>query len=146
MSNNYNWLNNICNNTLVYNDWHDDQVILLNPHNTIERGDEDGYINACDIVGITNDGYCGRITPTWLQLLENLKRFSRFQYDHRNQGLEDLIRIIHSEDVFPPDFKCVYELNNQYYIGTGHHRLTVAKFLDARQIKVQIIHVCQKER
>lgn len=128
MGNNFEWLNSICNNILVHKVWYDDQVILLNPHNTVCRWDEDGYINACDIVGITNDYYCARITPTWLQLLENLKRFSRFQNDNRNHGLEDLIKIIHSEDVFPPDFKRVYELNGQYYIGTGHHRLTVAKF------------------
>lgn len=146
MADKYSWLNNICNNSLVYKDWYDDQVILLNPHNTTFGDDEDGYINACDIVGITNDSYCERKTLTWLQLLENLKRFSRFQYDRRNRSMDDLIRFIHSDDIFPPDFKRVYELNGQYYIVTGHHRLTVAKFLNIKQIKVGIIHVSQTRK
>lgn len=148
MENNFAWLNHICDNTLKHEDWYDDKVIYFNYHKAVMSASPDiEYINARDIVGITHDGYIDKDTPpTWSELLEKLSRFSRFRETSSNRCKDDLIRVIYSEDVFPPDYKRVYEWNGSYYISTGHHRLTVAKFLSVTQIRVLVNHVAEMNK
>ena len=149
MENNYTWLNRLCDNTLKYEKWYDDKVIYFNYHKAVlfTISSDVEYINAHDIVGITNDGYADKdILPTWFELLEKLSRFHHIRASFSNLCKEDLIKVIHSEDIFPPDYKRVYEWKGSYYISTGHHRLTIAKFLDVKQVKVFVSHVREMNR
>ena len=147
MENNYEWLNCLCG-TLKYKDWYDEKVICFDYHKAVSSANSDvAYINAHDIIGITNDRYVDNDNPpTWFELLEKLSRFHRFRASSFNRCKEDLIQLIHSEDLFPLDYKRVYEWNGSYYISTGHHRLTLAKFLDVREIKVFVSHVIEMNK
>lgn len=141
---NYNWLNSICNNSLIKEDWYNEQVCYIDYRKCITSSTAQEYIKACDIIGITNDHYFEN-TPSlsWFELLENLSRFYKFRDSIKGKNDKDLINLIHSRELFPPDFKRVCEWNGRYFILTGHHRLTIAKFLNIDNILVEVNHVHQ---
>ncbi len=138
---NFNWLNLTCNNSIIKENWHNEPVGYIDYHKCIINYSAKEYINTCDIVGITNNHYfpCSP-SLTWLVLLENLSRFYKFRSYNRIKSEKDLVNLIHDQDLFPPDFKRVCEWNDRYYILTGHHRLTVAKFLNIDQVLVEVMH------
>lgn len=140
---NFDWLNFKSNKTLRHEDWHNERVLYLNigEINILDCVTRKGIINASDIVGIARDDYCKYHPLSWLNLLNNLRRFRRYEADKRNIDRDNIIALIHSTDVFPTDSKQVFEIENQYYILSGMHRLTIAKFFNVKDIELEIIHI-----
>ena len=90
-------------------------------------------INPKDIVGISRIGYNYHEDTTWLKLFYSLKRID--EVIKRNKCLEDLISHINNPNIGK---KTVIKYNDHYIAGLGLHRLCLSKFLDLKEVEVEV--------
>lgn len=131
---NLNILRNIASNIVnEVSDWYQDKVIWYGGElrkefcyvDTVTKS-----INPNEIIGSTHFLACSN-QISWLNFLENLPRMDSFL----KMDLNQLINFI---TYGKENTKSCIEINNKYFIDSGNHRLTLAKFFNIEAVNVEV--------
>ncbi|WP_289200833.1 hypothetical protein [Phocaeicola sartorii] len=115
-------------------DWYSDKVIWYGGElekefwhvNTVTK-----LINPNKIIGSTHLLSCSN-QISWLNYLESLPRMNSFL----KMDLNQLINFI---TCGKENHKTCIEINNKYFITSGNHRLTLAKFLNIESVNMEVL-------
>lgn len=131
---NFNMLRSIAPNIVNEDtDWYKDKVIWYGGELSKEFYYVDTItksINPNEIIGSTHFSVNSN-QISWLDFLENLSRMDSFLKMNPNQ----LINFITYGKENP---KSCLEINNKYFIESGNHRLTLAKFLNIEAVNINV--------
>ncbi len=140
MISNYEWLDQMCN--IGEKTWHNDKVKQIydieNHEYYIDKKEgERVLIDTSKIIGIKHGSYGNKGEDiTWFDLLKFLKRF-RLIKKYQNSR-EEIIKHIHTIYKHDGGNLRVIDYNGSYFITSGIHRLTIAKFLELKEVEVYI--------
>ena len=112
--------------------WHNDKVIDLDEFIKgkgfldVQNFHFEYDVNPSKIIG---SSHCNYYSGSWIQMLENLKRFHRLPQFYPNSveeyvNQQDNINLI----------KC----GDNYFISEGNHRFCIAKFLEMKIKRVEV--------